>query len=139
MIVSIDQTDPAIGDHLLIKVELNIKDIAQSNFVLKRDWKNFCNVKLNQKLQDSFESTNISWQNLNVQEHWNCLENILLKIIDELSPLKYVDQNSNTKVKTIHPLIKNKINLRNRLLKLERKRCTIEFAPLIKYTIAKQT
>ena len=87
---------------------------------------------MNQKLQDSLESVNFDWKKLNVQEHWNSIENVLLKIIDELVPLKSIDLNANSKLKTVPSLVKNKMNMRKRLLKLEKMRCTTEFAPRIK-------
>ena len=77
-------------------------------------------------------TVNVCWNNLNVQEHWSYLENLILHIVDELAPLTPFNENVGVKVKTIPPFVKNKINLRKRLLMLEKKRKCTELAPRIK-------
>ena len=55
-----------------------------------------------------------------------------MNIVDELAPLAPFDENAGIKVKKIPPFVKNKINLRKRLLMLEKKRNSVELAPSIK-------
>ena len=103
-IISVNQIDPTFGDHLLVYVELNLKDLTPVNCVFKRNRKNYNDAILKQKLQDSLESVKFCWQDLNVQEHWNCLENLLVNIVDELAPLVVYDENNGIKVKKSHLL-----------------------------------
>ena len=118
--------------NLLIKIELNLSDKPPLQYVYKRKWKNYCPEILNIKLLDSLESVNVVWHDLNAQEHWNRLENILVNLVDELAPLVPVNENENRKHKNIPTNIKSSINLRKRLLRLEKERNSIELAPRIK-------
>ena len=120
-ILSVNQIDPTFGDHLLIHVELSLKDVTAVNYIFKRNWKNFSSEILIEKLLVSFESVTFDWRDLNVQEHWNQLENLVVNIVDDLAPLVPVDDNAVIKNKKVPPFVKNKINVRKRLVKLEKK------------------
>ena len=105
----------------MILVELELKDVTPVHYVFKRKWKHCCPETLKQKLKDSLESVNFGWHDLNVQEHWNQLENLTINVADELAPLTPFDENAHPKNKKVPPHAKNKINLRKRLLMLEKK------------------
>ena len=61
-------------------------------------------------------NSNVDWASLNVNEHWNALEDIIISCVDNCAPLKtFVINESN--FETIPGTIKNKINKRNRLLR----------------------
>ena len=77
-------------------------------------------------------STNCTWDDLSVQEHWNCIENVGINCVDFLAPLEnHSHEGLNARHKT--PInIKNLINVRNRLLKIDRKRQNCANAPKIK-------
>ena len=58
---------------------------------------------------------------IGVQEHWNVLEHTIIKIVDYVVPLVELDLgNKSVKPKIIPSTIKNKINLRKRLLRDDR-------------------
>ena len=80
-LISLDQIEPTFGDRLLVHVELNFKDVTSVNIVFKRNWKNYCPLTVNQNIKESIESSNINWNELSVQEHWNRLGNILIVIL----------------------------------------------------------
>ena len=115
--MSVNQIDPTFGDHLLIHVELSLKDVTAVNYIFKRNWKNFSSEILIEKLLVSFESVTFDWRDLNVQEHWNQLENLIVTIVDELAPLVPFVDNAVIKSKKVPPFVKNKINVRKRLIK----------------------
>ena len=58
----------------------------------------------------------INWSILNVTDHWNALEDIIINAVDEEAPLKYFKVNNVTKFDGIPISIKQKINKRKRLL-----------------------
>ena len=113
-------------------VELNLKDVTPAQNVYKISWKNYTPEILKIKLSDSLESAKFEWHSLNVQEHWNQLENLIINVTDELAPLTQYDENTCPKNKKVPPHVKNKINLRKRLVTLEKKRNSVEQAPRIK-------
>ena len=75
-------------------------------------------------------NANVDWPALDVQEHWNCLETILIKCVDECVPLVNVTYVLNTK--NVPSIIRNKINVRKRLLKSDRENSSSVNAPRIK-------
>ena len=61
---------------------------------------------------------------------WNIFENKLIKIIDSIEPI--VEFKDNYSVNKPCPIIKSKLSLRNRLLKIFKKRPTMELKKRIK-------
>ena len=66
---------------------------------------------------------------MNVCDHWNALENLIINLIDEEAPLKRFELDANCNVPVLPVHIKRSINKRNRLLK---SKSYIHTAPLIK-------
>ena len=58
-----------------------------------------------------------NWDNLNVSEHWNEIESLLINIIDKEAPLKSFEVNPTFNKQVLPGYIKRTINKRNRLLK----------------------
>ena len=80
----------------------------------KRDWRNYSKVNLLNMLN------NVEWCMYidNVQELWNDIEMKVVKIVDAIVPL--TEMINNRVSHHIPPLIKKKINKRNRLIKLRK-------------------
>ena len=55
---------------------------------------------------------------MDVQSLWNSLENLIINVIDVLAPLKQFEINHSVKNEQVPHFVKQKINKRNRLLKL---------------------
>ena len=103
---------PIIGDHCLITFEIDCNK-EQSIPEYKRCWRNYSKDKLcNELSRVEFRMDSDDPQSL-----WNSFENELLTIVDELVP--YVPFSNNQSLKSLKtPIpIKNKLNLRKRLLK----------------------
>ena len=81
----------------------------------KRDWRFYSKELLNESLKTVDWNINID----TVQGFWNELEYKLITVIDDVIPLK--DFSDNFAKESVPKIIKNKINKRNRLLKLFRK------------------
>jgi hypothetical protein len=79
---------------------------------MKRDWRNYTIEKLNSRL------SSVIWENDidQVQHYWNSIEGAIVEIVDELAPLVPFINNSICS-STIPVLIKNKLNIRKRLLR----------------------
>ena len=67
-----------------------------------------------------------------MQEHWNVLENVIIDCIDSLAPLEYHSHEGHKPGIRTPKNVKNLINVRNRLLKIDRKRNNCFNAPRIK-------
>jgi hypothetical protein len=98
----------------------------QLKITQRRDWLHYSKEKLNEKLIE------VDWNNdcNTVQEAWNDLENKLVKIVDSLVPISEFKGN-HLALKPC-PIIKRKLNLRNRLLKLLKNRPTLDLRSRIK-------
>ena len=69
--------------------------LPPTNLKFKRNWKNYCPVKLNERLKCKLDNVNFNWNDLSVQGHWNELEHLLIGITDELAPLICYKVNDN--------------------------------------------
>ena len=81
--------------------------------ILKRNWQNYSKELLINNLKDMYFSNQIS----SVQSMWNTFENELIPMIDKIVPVVPFKQNVTLSSQKVSPIIKNKINQRNRLLK----------------------
>jgi hypothetical protein len=65
-------------------------------------------------LKEALEEVDWNITDASVQGFWNSFENKLINVIDTLAPM--FDKKSSTKVATVPAYIKNKLNVRKRLL-----------------------
>ena len=74
----------------------------------------------------------VDWSNnaSDVQEAWNDFEHKLIKVVDMVAPI--VELNDEYFINKPCPIIKNKLNLRGRLLKIQKNRPTLELKKCIK-------
>ena len=107
-----------IGDHVLVTFKINFKR-ALENIIWKRDWRNYNKNLLMEKLNNCDFNTNLNC----VQETWNRFENVMINIVDELTPLVPYSNGNFFSNKT-PPKIKNLLNIKKRLLKLKKKNCS---------------
>ena len=124
---------PFFGDHVLIVVNLKMKSPSSIDLCQKRNWSSYSKEKIVDKIIGYLTSHNILWPTLNVQEHWNCLELVILESLDYCAPLVDVKLNKNQTVTKVPSSIKNKLNLRKRLLKIERLRSSNVNISVINY------
>ena len=82
--------EPVFGDHVLLITELHSKCDSSNNSKTTRNWKGYTNVKMNELMSYSLINSGIVWTDLNVQEHWNALENCIINVVDYLVPLDYM-------------------------------------------------
>ena len=115
---------PLFGDHVLIIVSLNMRSIASNPVSRKRSWLSYSNMKLKMLINAALAAENIKWCDLNVQEHWNALELVILENVDTCAPLVDIKVNRTNSMTKIPSSIKNKLNVRKRLLKMDRLRST---------------
>ena len=92
---------------------------------LKRDWRFYSKTKLISELATVDWSNNAS----DVQEAWNDFEHKLIKVVDMVAPI--VELNDEYFINKPCPIIKNKLNLRGRLLKIQKNRPTLELKKCI--------
>ena len=128
-VINVSPCQPCFGDHTLVLIELCLKLPNEKIQITRRDWSSYCPKNYNNMLLDRIVSSNISWQSLTVNEHWNTLENLIISVIDKVAPLKSFDANSAGKNLTLPIHVKSKINKRNRLLK---SRNVVQNMPIIK-------
>ena len=112
LVTEIYSKDSLIGDHKLIII--SIQSIQkQPKVVIKRSWKNYSkDILLAELAELSFDPEPNDPQN-----YWNMMEYKLLPIVDHLAPLMPFQNNVTTKSITPNKYIKNKINIRKRLIK----------------------
>ena len=123
---------PTFGDHLLVMVDILIKITAPIHLVLKRDWSKYSPACINVSISRHLSHSLVNWDSLTVTEHWNVLELLLTKSIDEIAPLIPVKLNFVCKESKISNSIVQKINKRKRLLKSDKKSNSTRNAPSIK-------
>ena len=75
------------GDYVLVLIDLNTLIKKTDNFITKRDWTNYTPKLINNNLLNMLNQCSIDWCILNVQDHWNALEDIIINGIDEVAPL----------------------------------------------------
>ena len=112
LVSNLSSTRTEIGDHSLVTFTLNGLP-PPSKITFKRSWLKYSkDVLLNELKKINFETGADS-----VQSIWDNIENHLINVVDKIVPS--VAHKDNVTVESIipSPMIKHKINLRNRLLK----------------------
>ena len=108
---NIYERTPIFGDHRLIVISMNC-ELPKITKIIKRDWRGYTVEKLVSRL------STVKWENDidQVQHYWNHIERVLVEIVDELAPL--VPFVNNSAYCSFTPgVIKNKLNIRKRLLR----------------------
>ena len=123
---------PTFGDHVLVLVKLNLIIDPTVEMSQKRNWKGYSATKISTMLSTALSNCGADWDILNVQDHWNCLETIIIDCIDDCAPIIYVASCDEAKPKNVPIHVKTKLNTRKRLLKLDRLRSSTVNAPRIK-------
>ena len=102
---------PTFGDHLLIILDLTLVRPTVQN-IIRRNWSNYSK----ERLLNTLKYIDLNIDCINVQQYWNCFENLLINVIDEIIPIvETIPQNfKNTKLPNS---IRTKINQRHRLIK----------------------
>ena len=111
-ITEIKNIKPLIGDHDLVILNLPNESITP-DIIIKRCWKTYTKEKLIAELAE----ISFTPEPNDAQSYWNMFETKLLPIIEKLVPK--VPFLNNVTAKSIKPnrFIKNKLNLRKRLIK----------------------
>ena len=110
-VVNLHHAVPPFGDHVLPMFDhMCSHNITGSSF--RRNWKGYSKEKLCEMLCD----INWSIDDDCVQGYWNSFENKLIGVVDKIVPMtKFM--NSNMQKSNLPPDLRNKINVRKRLLK----------------------
>ena len=114
---NVDYCSPVFGDHVLVLIELNLKQPNSDKFSLRRDWSRYQSNIFGDNVSIGMNYSGINWSVLNVSDHWNALEDIIINVIDEMAPIKSFKVNVTAKLDTVPVSIKQKMNKRKRLLK----------------------
>ena len=108
----LDYIEPLIGDHKIVTMQILGKKEAPKT-IMKRNWRTYSKenlITLLNEIQFNIESNS-------VQASWNLFENLLLPIIDKIAPLTPFENNATSSSLKEPRIIKNKMNLRKRLLR----------------------
>ena len=73
----------------------------------------------------ALNNAHVNWADLNVQEYWNCLNTVIINCVDAYVPLVNVKTMSKSKPSKVPCVIRNKQNIRRRLINLDRMRSSI--------------
>ena len=119
-ITDIHYVIPPFGDHVMVlcKLKTQLKNVS---YTLKRDWRHYTTELLCGRLSNEDWSVN----NDCIQEYWNCIENRLINIVDDIVPLVSFKNNC-VKSVSLPSHIRNKLNRRKRLLKQQKINQTID-------------
>ena len=117
---------PTFGDHLLIIVELTLVRPPVKNITC-RSWKNYSK----QSLLNAFNDVVLEIDCVDVQQYWNNLENIIIGVIDKILPIVEICPQKVQK-NEIPNSIQTKMNRRNRLIKKNKVRTSMELKSKIK-------
>ena len=98
----------------------------QLKTILKRDWRNYTKERLVSSLELVDWSINANC----VQEMWDAFEHKLINVVDSIVPV--AEFKNEHFVNKPCPRIKHKLNLRKRLLKIQRERPSLELKIRIK-------
>ena len=110
----IQSTKPLFGDHMLVSITVRLEKKVDE-VSIRRDWRKYSKIVLLDELSRVDWNSDVN----NVQNMWDEFESKLVRVVDKITPLT---EFINGKVKIKLPnSIKNKINIRKRLLK-QRKR-----------------
>jgi hypothetical protein len=83
LISNVHSITPTFGDHLLIIIDLTLVRPAVKN-ITRRNWSNYSK----QTLLNSLKHVDLEIDCINVQQHWNCFENIMINVIDDIVPIE---------------------------------------------------
>ena len=102
---------PIFGDHAAVIFNIG-NDKEKQEQTTRRDWRGYSEELLCNKL------LSLDWnlESDSVQDFWNELENRLIGVVDEIAPLA-TSSNNTIKTTVMPPNLKNKINIRKRLIK----------------------
>ena len=115
-VINLHRIDPICGDHCMVVFMLNSTK-SPPTYSFRRNWKNYDKSKLCENLNLVDWTCNAN----SVQGCWNDFENKLLGVVDVMIPLTYYSDKFTSK-HTLPSEIKNKCNLRKRLLRIYRAR-----------------
>ena len=110
---------PCFGDHLLLIFGVTNKRSKKAVYN-RRSWVNYSS----EALCHLIEQEDWTVEDDTVQGTWNMFENKLVNILDVLIPVKEFTNNTCITIKH-NPMIKNKINIRKRLLKIYKTNKTV--------------
>ena len=96
---------------------MSASNFSNTDKVSKRDWSKYNPIEMNNLLLTNLNLCNIDYSQMNVQETWNAIENVIINTVDQLAPIKMYPVNPPLKKLNIPWPIKQKLNKRNRLLK----------------------
>ena len=96
---------------------MSASNFSNTDKVSKRDWSKYNPIEMNNLLLTNLNLCNIDYSQMNVQENWNAIENVIINTVDQLAPIKMYPVNPPLKKLNIPWPIKQKLNKRNRLLK----------------------
>ena len=113
LVRSLTSKTPTFGDHLLVIAELELLNGVESKLIIKRNWSNYSRSGLISLL--NFGNDLI---NQDVQSQWNYIENVIIKAADMVAPLISQSNVFSHKPNITPTNVKNKMNKRKRLLRL---------------------
>ena len=126
LVSNVHSVTPTFGDHLLVVADLTLVRPAVKN-ITRRNWSNYNK----QTLLNTLKNFNLEIDCVNVQQYWNCFENILINVVDEIVPIvescPLKQKNTN-----LPPSIRTKVNQRNRLIKRNKMNPSVELKSKIK-------
>ena len=128
-IINVKFEVPTFSDHVLVIAELDLNIRRTNKNKIARDWKKYSVNSINVEVSSRILPL-ISRLETDVQSHWSLIEHVLIKSIDSLCPLiTFTDRH---KIQTAPPNIRNKINKRKRLLRLDKLNKNLLHMPTIK-------
>ena len=112
---------PSFGDHVLAIATISLCfSVGGGSYVTKINWSLYSEPVINAAMAGvSYTALNMIGIQIGVQEHWNLLENGIIKIVDLIAPLVETDLSRKPPSKNFPSTIKNRINAKKRLLRRE--------------------
>ena len=119
MVKNVDFEVPTFVDHILIKVKLPFKKIFYQNTdKIKRAWSKYLIEQVYKDLNDcNLLAITAQCCDAVVQEHWNVLKNVILKVIDSLAPIVTCEIGFTNRKSKIPQEISCKMNTRKSIIK----------------------
>ena len=109
LVTNVTFSVPVFGDHVLVLVELSASNFSNIDKVSKRDWSKYNPIEMNNLLLTNLNLCNIDYSQMNVQETWNAIENVIINTVDQLAPIKMYPVNHPLKKLNIPWPIKQKL------------------------------
>ena len=128
----VDHVTPTFGDHELIMIEMDFKEEKSEILELKRNWAKYSGFSFSNDSKSDLITCGINWRQLNVGEHWNSIEHVLINCVDKHAPLINISQNHNNNCKWLPNNVKQKLNKRKRLIRLDKRNNSIRHAPQVR-------